>query len=217
MKLVTLLNDQVILIGSGGHARSLLSIVSLEERKLEFFGYVSLEKSKMSFLAHVEYFRSLDEIHIKKKTTYFLNGVGVSIGLDSRHQLFESFRQAGFQPLNIISKSAHVDQETSLGDGCQIFPGAIIMVGSSIGKNAIVNTGAVVEHDVEVGDGSFIAPGAIILGGCKVGKHVLVGSGAIINPGVSIGDSAVIGSGSLVLSDVPCGSKVIGVHGKRVH
>ena len=46
--------------------------------------------------------------------------------------------------------------------------GAIVVPGSVIGRNVIVNSGAIVEHEVVLGDFVHIAPGAVILGNVQV-------------------------------------------------
>jgi len=211
------LSRTVLLLGGGGHARSLATMLKEQEDTKEIASYSAVEKSDDDFFASLEFFTNSADLPVESKSWYFLNGLGISISLLKRQKVFEEHIRLGLTPITLVSEKASIDDDVHFGAGSQVFPGACVRNGALIGVNAVVNTGAIVEHDCIIGEGSFVAPGAIVLGGCKLGKNVLIGAGSIIHPGIVIGDNSVVGSGSLVLSDVTPNSMIIGSPGKKMN
>lgn len=212
----TLLNSGLVLIGAGGHARSLSALIKRDPRNLKISKYVSLEESKTPIFLDLEHFQSLGDLPKDREPATFLNGLGTSMPLSKRHSIYSEFLSSSLVPLTVISDEAYLDEDVVIGEGCQIFPRSIVRTGSRLGDDSVINTGAIIEHDVQVGAGSFIAPGAIILGGCILGTGVLVGSGAIIHPGVVLGKNCIIGSGAVVLANVDEGVTVVGIPGRPI-
>jgi sugar O-acyltransferase (sialic acid O-acetyltransferase NeuD family) len=182
------INPAVIVLGAGGHARSLVPAIRAA-------GY------------DVQEFTSKDEDVIARHppgSISLVNGIG-SAGMNSRarHDAFERFAQQGFRFLTLVHPDAIVDESAHLGEGCQIQMGAMIQTAVRIGRNCIVNTGSVIDHDCTIGDHTHVSPGAVICGGVQVGAMCFIGAGTVIRQGIRIGSGSVIGAGSLVLEDVP--------------
>ena len=210
------LSRTTILLGSGGHARSLVAIFQEQKGENKISSYSSLEKSDDAFFSRLNFFGQSTDLPIASKSWYFLNGLGISLSLAKRQSVFEEYIEIGLTPITLLSEKASIDKDVNFGAGSQVFPGACVRTGAQIGVNTVINTGAIVEHDCSIGEGSFVGPGAIVLGGCKLGKNVLIGAGSIVHPGLLIGDNSVIGSGSLVLSDVEPNSLLVGSPGKKM-
>lgn len=195
-----------IILGSGGHSQSLLSVMAGNNTETKNTAYIADQCSAFAGFRNMKHFYNILDVQAKGPGIRFVNGVGLSVPLSDRQKIFDEAVSLQYSPESVISKHALIDAGVVILSGCQVFPGAIIRVSSKIGENAVVNTGAIIEHDVIIGKGSFIAPGAILLGGCEIGEGVLVGAGAVVHPGVRIGSGAIIGSAALVRHDVADGA-----------
>ncbi|MEZ5342985.1 MAG: DapH/DapD/GlmU-related protein [Acidimicrobiales bacterium] len=128
-----------------------------------------------------------------------------------RRVLYERYVAAGFEFVTVRHPMAIVDDRATAYPGSQILIGAILVAGSVIETNSIVNSGAVVDHDSRVGAHSHIGPGAVLCGNVTVGVSTFIGAGAVVLPGVTIGDGSVVGAGAVVTRDVPSAVQVVGV------
>jgi len=101
--------------------------------------------------------------------------------------------------------SALISDRARIGTGNVFCAGAIVIVGSILGRFCIVNTAATVDHDCFLGDFVHIAPGVNLCGSVSVGDRTLVGVGTSVRPSITIGSDTIIGAGSVVVNDIPSG------------
>ena len=87
----------------------------------------------------------------------------------------------------------------TIAAGAHTMLGTIIMHGTFIHENVLVNTGAQIDHDCTIGAHSHIAPGAILCGNVTVGAESFVGAGAIILQGVELNARSFVPAGTLVV------------------
>jgi carbonic anhydrase/acetyltransferase-like protein (isoleucine patch superfamily) len=181
--------QQVYILGSGGHSRSLNSLASRE--------------FKSAITVGPDGSIGEDEFVSRRELQYPLfNGIGFYLNsLENRIKAYERFKLIGYQFENIVGESA-VTKSVLHNEGIQVFEQAYIGPNVSIGNNVVVNTGSIIEHDCILGESSFISPGAIVLGSARIGSSVFVGAGAIIFPGVVISSGEVIPAGSKVTKDL---------------
>lgn len=200
----------VIIIGSGGHARVLISV--LEACNRHVIGMLDSDPKKAG--------RSVAGIRViggdsvleryEPGTVELINGVGsVSLPIN-RRDIFLRFKQKGYFFAGAVHPKAIIMEGVRFGEGVQIMAGAIVQTGCVIGENSIINTGAIVDHDCVIGPHAHIAPGSVLSGGVRVGATVHVGTGAAVIQGIEIADEAVIGAGTVVFCDVKAHSRVIG-------
>jgi UDP-4-amino-4,6-dideoxy-N-acetyl-beta-L-idosamine acetyltransferase len=179
----------IYIIGSGGHSRSLQSLIKPSEAPILTIG-PQASTSEEEFLSQ----KFLD--------SRLFNGIGFyDKSLDTRIAVYERYVSAGFTFENIIASSSVVKSAIG-GIGIQIFEQAYVGPHVSVGDNVVVNTSAVVEHDSTLGDSCFISPGALVLGSARVGKAVFIGAGAVVFPGVSISNGKVVPAGVTVAKDL---------------
>ena len=114
----------------------------------------------------------------------------------------------------VVSVHAMVAQSASLGDGCIIYPGAVIGTNVSVGDYCIIDKGATLSHDVCLDGFCTVCPGAHLAGRVTCRAGVFIGMGACVLPGVMIGAHAIVGAGAVVLKDVPPMVTVAGVPAK---
>ena len=182
-----------IIIGGGGHARSVIS--SLKQRHENIAGYVSIAAGPP--ILGVECIDERDEYRDFRLAV----GVGFTADYTSRMILIDDFikKKASFIP--IIAHNSWVDGAV-IGVGAYIGLGVNLSCGSRIGDFAIINTGAIVDHDTTIGSHAHVAPGATICGGCVIGLGCMVGVGSTIIQGITIAPGTIIGAGSTVVEDI---------------
>ena len=128
-------------------------------------------------------------------------GVGLVREHPRRSVLFNSMEDMGYKFPNVIHKSAQIESSAKLGDGVQVFAGAVIGSRSVVGDNCIISAGAIISHGCVLGDNVHIAPGAVLGGDVVVGSDTLVGLGSSILPQVKIGEGCFVKIGSIVLAN----------------
>ena len=144
-----------------------------------------------------------------KNSHYFVTCIGNELGM-ARYFISKELECKKIKPLNIISKSAYVDNEKLLGKGIQLFPNSVVQTNAKLGDYSILNTGAILEHDCITGNGVHIMPGAVIGGNAVIGDYVSIGLNATVMPKVHIGEGAYIGAGAVVMDDVKKNEVVVG-------
>lgn len=203
---------RIVLIGGGGHCRSVLDAI----RRMGCYGEVAVTdpdfQKRTGFLGIEAY--PTDDVLPELKRRGFAEAfvcVGSVKNTRIRERLYQMALDIGFCISNVVDPSAVVSEDVRLGRGIFIGKGAIVNAGSHIGDMAIVNTGALVEHGCFIGEFSHIAAGAVLCGDVRTGGHVLIGAGATVIQGVSVGNHAIVGAGSTVLRDVEEGAVAVGI------
>jgi len=130
-------------------------------------------------------------------------GIGSVANHCFRSQLYQRLIGNGFKIPNLVHPRAAVEPSVIMGQGNQIFAGAIVGSAVRLGDNTIVNSGAVISHDCVIGSHTHISPGAILAGGVTVGENTLVGMGVTAYLGIRVGNNAVVSNGVHLLKDVP--------------
>ncbi len=201
-------NRKLLLIGGGGHCKSVLdSVLSLGI--YSDIGIVDKEQVTLLGVSVVGSDQDLASLFQKGWTDAFVT-VGSIGNTATRRKLFDMVKQIGFHVPSIVDKTAAIARGTQIDEGCFVGKKAVINTGASLGKCAIVNTGAIVEHDCIVGDFSHISSGAILCGQIRIGNDTHVGAGAVVRQQISIGNNVLIGAGSVVVKSIPDGKIAYG-------
>lgn len=196
--------QQILIIGSSGHASVVAEIVEREAR----FAIAGLVDSfrpagEMAF-GHTTLGseRDLPSIVASRGIT----GLIIAIGDNwQRARMSRKVRDLLPQLLFVsaVHPSAVIARNTTLGPGTVVMPGAVINPGSRLGAHCIVNTSASIDHDCMLSDFSSVAPAAALGGNVALGECAAVMLGAHVIHRRRIGAHAVIGAGALVLEDIP--------------
>lgn len=204
---------ELILLGSGGHARSVLAALSRQGAPVR--GYLAPEPGRLS--AHLAHLGDDDALErMDPAQVRVVNGLGSAGSTRARRALYERVRSLGFDFASVIHPHAFVDPGASLGEGVQVLAGAVVNVGAVIADDVIINSSAVVEHDTVIGAHSHVSPGAVIAGGVDVGEGVHLGLGARVIQGIRIGAESIVGAGAVVVRDVPVRTVVVGVPARKI-
>jgi UDP-perosamine 4-acetyltransferase len=204
---------EVVGLGAGGHARSVIEIVQLLDQ-YSIVGLLDADTNKQGkHLLDVQVLGDdslLPDLYERGVRNAFM-ALGSTDTGSPRRNVYENLRQVGFQVIGVVHPSAVISKSARLGKGVTVMAGVLINANSQIGNNVIVNTGAIVEHDCIVGDHVHVATGARLAGTVTVGTGSHIGAGAIVLEGRNIGSNSIVGAGAVVVRDVPDDVVVIGV------
>lgn len=203
--------EQIILIGGGGHARSVAdSIRGLG--KYEITGIIDRQPRKGEMSDGIPFIGADDDL--QEIYDAGVHHAFVAIGYMGRghvrEHIYENLKQIGFYIPYIADPSAVLAGNVKLGEGAYIGKRAVVNANADIGKLCIVNTGAIVEHDSQIGEFSHVAVGSVLCGQVRVGKGCLVGAGATVIQETFIGDGAIIGAGVTVRHNIEMGQTYYG-------
>lgn len=205
--------DRIVLIGGGGHARSVLDSI-LSRGEYEVIGYTDPYPSDIA-LKYLGTDDVLEELFNQGvKSAAF--GIGFLGKGCLRDKLNNKLKEIGFRLPVIIDDSAIIAKDAVIGEGTFVGKHAVINAGAIIGRLCIINTQAIIEHTNTIGDFSHISVGAILCGDVKVGDHSFIGANATVIQGLCIGRCAIVGAGSVVLNDISPEETVIGIPGRHV-
>ncbi len=189
---------EIILIGGGGHCKSVIDVIE-QEGKFQIVGIV--DKSELlgtNVLGYQIISNDSGLGDLSKKYKYALVTVGQIKSPLRRIKLFDLAKTAGFILPSIISPNAYVSQHASIGNGVIVMHDALINANTTIGDNCIVNSKALIEHDCQVSEHCHISTNATINGGVVVESGCFIGSGATTKELITIKKNSFIKAGSLV-------------------
>lgn len=192
----------VLLIGGGGHCRSVIDVIESGEQ-YQITGIVQLACE--GFTPILGYPVRGDDNALPGllgQTPCALVTVGQLTNASLRQRLFNKLLDLRVEIPVVVSPRAHVSRHARLGCGTVVLHGALVNAAALVGENCIINSMALVEHDARIGPHCHISTGARLNGGVEVGAGCFIGSGAVIHQGVTIGERSVIGAGCVISHDV---------------
>jgi UDP-perosamine 4-acetyltransferase len=211
------LNLPVIILGAGGHAKVLIDALRLQSVELLGVTDAAAEKIGQMLLGVPVIGGDAEVNQYSAEKIRLVNGVG-SVRVNTlRRQLFEQFKNEGYQFASVIHPSVIIACDVELSEGVQIMAGAVLQAGCRIGKNVVINTRATVDHDCQIGDHVHIASGATLSGGVEIGANSHVGAGATVIQCIRVGCNSIVAAGATVIRDVPDNVTVAGVPAKEIN
>lgn len=202
------MNEKILLVGGGGHCKSVLDSL-LELHTYSEIGIVDKKENigkKVLNVSIIGCDDDLSELFNSGFSNAFIT-IG-SIGNPSlRIKLFSTISKIGFNIPNIIDPYSVVSYHSNIDTGVFIGKNAVVNAGSHIHKGAIINTGAIIEHDCSIGSFAHIAPGSVLSGEVSIGENTHIGANCVVRQQLRIGSYSIVGMGSVVLRDI--GDKVI--------
>lgn len=168
----------ILLIGGGGHCKSVIDIIELEGK----YNIVGIIDKKELIGQEVLGYKIIgcdnDLVQLFDKYKYAVVSVGQIYSNSLKVRIFNHLKNIGYLLPTIISPLAYISKYSSIGEGTVVMHHAVINANVNIGKNCIINTNALIEHDAIVEDSCHISTGAIINGGVVVKEKSFVGSNA---------------------------------------
>ena len=189
---------EIILIGGGGHCKSVVDVI---EQESQFVIAGIVEKPELfgkKILGYPVIGNDSDLESLAKKYTFANVTVGQIRSPDVRIKLFDLAKQAGFILPKIVYPSAYVSQHAVMGEGTVIMHDALINSGVTIDCNCIINSKALIEHDCKISKNCHISTNVLVNGNVNIEEECFIGSGAVINNSITIKKNSFIKAGSLV-------------------
>ena len=190
--------QSVVIIGNSITAEVVYDLIKKDERyKVECF---SVDKQYIN----QKRFHDLETIEIDRLTNVFdksnikiIVATGYSNLNKNRELIFQRIIKYGFQIETYIHPDAKVHSK-NIGNGCLIFPGAIVDPFCKIGNNVVIWSNAICAHHSVVGNNCWIASGSILSGEVKIGHNTFLGVGSTIVNKVEVGSYNIIGAGATI-------------------
>ena len=191
----------LILIGGGGHCKSVIEVA--ESAGYEIKGILDMpdEVGKEVLPGH-KVIGTDDEIPQYVEECDFIITVGFIKNPALRIKLYNKVKAAGGRLATIIASTAHVSKYAELGEGTVIMHHAFVNAGAKIGDNCIINTFVNIEHDAEVGNQCHISTGTMVNGECKIGESCFIGSQSVCANCIEIASDIIVGAGSVVRKSI---------------
>ena len=191
----------LILIGGGGHCKSVIEVA--ESAGYEIKGILDMpdEVGKEVLPGH-KVIGTDDEIPQYVEECDFVITVGFIKNPALRIKLYNKVKVAGGRLATIIASTAHVSKYAELGEGTVIMHHAFVNAGAKIGDNCIINTFVNIEHDAEVGNQCHISTGTMVNGECKIGENSFIGSQSVCSNCIEIASDIIVGAGSVVRKSI---------------
>jgi sugar O-acyltransferase (sialic acid O-acetyltransferase NeuD family) len=190
--------NSIVLIGAGGHCKSVIDVIE-EEGRFKIAGILDKHELLGTETLGYSVFGIDDDMpKLAKKYKYALITVGQIKSPSLRIRLFNLAVKSGFILPPIISPNAYVSKHSSIGNGVVVMHNAIVNANTSIGNNCIINSKALIEHDCEISEHCHISTNATINGGAKIESGCFVGSNVTTKELIVIRKNSFIKAGSLV-------------------
>jgi len=191
-------NQEILLIGGGGHCRSVIDVIELEDR----FKIGGVIDNNLPLGSKVLDYRVIgkdeDLIELRDSYQYALVTVGQIESFKVRVKLFELLKGLNFKLPTIISPRAYISRFAKIEEGSIVMHDALINANARVGRNCIINSKALIEHDATIEDFCHISTGAIVNGGVVIKQNSFIGSNATIREGLEIKENSFIKAGSLI-------------------
>lgn len=203
--------EEILLIGSGGHAKSIID--SIEKQGIyNIVGFLDLPEKVGLFFDHYKVIGTdTDAVEFYKKG---IKNAFICIGYlgkgNIRTKLYNYLVEVGYNFPVIRDETAILAENVFVGCGTFIGKGAIINSNVHIGNMCIINTGVIIEHDCTICDYSHISVGSVLCGGVTIGEESFIGANSTIIQECRIGEKCIIGAGTTIVKEVEDNKMVYG-------
>ncbi len=186
------MSKRVIVIGAGGHGRSVAEAVLLLGRD-ELVGFVDDGADANAKVWTYPILGRTDSLHTLRALA---DAVVVAIGNNAvRERLHALVRDAGFELLSVVHPVAFVSPTAALGPGCAVMAGAVVGTEAQLCEGVIVNCGATVDHHCRVDAFGHLGVNACMAGGSVLGHRAWMQAGSALGYGVQVEDGAMLAPG----------------------
>ncbi len=210
------MKSKIVVVGGGEFAHLIIDIIK-KLNQYEILGYTDIV-DKGTVLG-VEYLGT-DEVLKDIINRYENCNAVVAVGLIKisyiRNKVYEKLKKLGFVLPCIISKTAVIQEDVTIGDGTCVLNNALINAGTKIGECCIVGPGAIVEHHCNVGDFVTLATGSIFAAGSTIGNNSILSIGAIVVSHKNICSNCFIGAGSVAINGISVEGTYYGVPARKI-
>lgn len=193
-----------------GHAKVVLEVMHAVGSH-EVVGFVDDDPEKQGHsIKELRVLGTMGDVPRLMKEQGIAAGI-VAIGDNPRRrELSARLKAFGLQLVDAIHPTVHRDDDVSVGEGCYIGQGVILVTGTRVGDCVNIHTGATIDHDNVIEDGANLGPGVHTAGRVHIEQDAFLGTGTLVIPDASVGRGAICGAGTVVLDRVEPFTKVVG-------
>lgn len=209
------MSRQALLVGSGGHARVVLSLLAASGSR-PVLGLLDIGTTRPG-----EVIMGVPVIGAASMLAEYGGRDDVDVYLAigdnaSRRDWWSRVQALGLHLPSLVSPHAIVDPTSRLADGVVVCARAFVGPEATVGENTLLNTACIVEHEVTVGRHCHLAPSATVAGRSRIGHGCFIGAGATVIDRVSIADNVIVGAGGTVVRSIEAaGGVYVGVPAAR--
>lgn len=172
------MKEQILLIGGGGHCKSVIDVIELEGR-YSVAGIIDKEEMLGREILGYRVIGCDDDLsELFKEYKNAIVTVGQIRSNTLRVELFGRLKEIGYNLPVVVSPLAYVSRHSAVGEGTVVMHHALVNANATIGKNCIINSKALIEHDSVVEDNCHISTASVINGGVRVKEGTFFGSNA---------------------------------------
>ncbi len=209
--------QKIVVIGGGGHARVLISIIKKQSINVTLLGYTDrIDRSEISGVPYLGNDSILPQLKKQYPELNVIIGIGNTVSTEFRQELYNKIKAMDFSLPHLVSQDSIVDDDVNVGEGSFVSNGVVINTGAKIGRAAIINTSSIIEHDCVVHDYVHIAPGATLCGNVIIGENSFIGAGSVIANNIEVTKNCTVGEGSVVVENCLIEGLYFGVPARRI-
>jgi UDP-3-O-[3-hydroxymyristoyl] glucosamine N-acyltransferase len=123
-----------------------------------------------------------------------------------RFDLYGKLRKAGLSAVNLVHKTAVIQNGCKLGENVHIGVGSIVSSGANIGNNIFIGNAARIDGNVKISSNSWIGSGAAIGSQASIGSNCTIGGDVTISRGVEVGKNCEISIPNVYTSNITAGT-----------
>jgi len=187
---------EIILIGGGGHCRSVIDVIE-QENKFTIAGIIDKKELIGEDVLGYKVIGSDDDLEeLFERYKNAIVTVGQIQTPNIRIKLFNNLKNIGYSLPTIISPLAYVSKHAIIGEGTIVMHQVLVNASAQIEKNCIINTKALIEHDCLIESNCHISTASVINGGTVIKEGTFFGSNATSKESMEC--NGFIKAGSLV-------------------
>ena len=190
----------LILIGGGGHCKSVIEVAESCGRTIR--GILDVPAEVGREVLGYPVIGTDDEIASYADSCEFVITVGFIKDPSLRIKLYDRVLDNGGKLATLVASTAYVSRHARLGQGTVVLHHAFVNAGAEVGVNVILNTCSNIEHGVHIGSQCHVSTGVMVNGDCRIGDNCFIGSQSVLANGVSVCNDVLVGAGSFVRKSI---------------
>lgn len=200
------MRTKLYIVGNGIYAKMLLEYLLYDSDVLTTYSIEGFVVDKIyindSFIKEypVVSFDFLETIN--RNDVKLVLGIGYSHMGDIRKEIYNRFKNLGFEFLNYIHPTAIIHPNARIGEGNIFLENIVVESGCLIGDGNLFYAGAILGHDSEMGSFNTLSVGAMTAGCVKISDNCFLGVRASVKDHVTIDDHVLIGATAYAYKDV---------------
>ena len=188
----------IILIGGGGHCKSVIDVIE-QQQEYNIAGIIDQPEMLGKEVSGYKVIgNDCDLIDMARKYDNAIITLGQIGNPYKRIDLFNLAIESGFELPVIISPRAYVSKHSKVGKGTIVMHDVLINANTTVGENCIINSKALIEHDCIIESHCHISTQSTINGGVSVGPCSFIGSNSTTKQCIVIEKESFIKAGSVV-------------------